>query len=132
MNYELDMSKFKSMDVIDLTNIQEIKTDNPSYLANYSIYEILPNTIVYRGTGFTSEVLDKLIDRRDKFYVMLVDDSIEHRIRKHTYATLYINTKILVPDTMEDLVDRRAEMLFLKFNRIGLKRWLASNIISNL
>ena len=132
INHDIDMDLFKSMDVIDLTNIQEIKIDNVTYLKNYAVYEISPDTIKCKGIGFTKQVLDKLLDRRDKFYVMLIDDSIEHRIRKHTYATLYINTKILVPETMEDKVDVRPEMVFLKFNKLGLKKWLTTNIISHL
>jgi hypothetical protein len=132
INYDVDLDNFKSMDVIDLTNIQEVKIDKPSNLSTYDIYEILPQTIIYRGTGFTKDVIEGLTDRRDKFYFMLVDDSIEHRIRKHTFSTLFINTKILVPETMIHDVDMRKELLFLKFNRSGLKKWLASVIISQL
>jgi hypothetical protein len=132
MNYDEDLSKFKSMDVIDLANIQEIKIDNDDNFDNYSIYEILPNCVKYKGTGFNNSVIDKLDDRKIKYYCMLVDNAIEHRIRKSTYATLTINTKVRVPETMHDTYDMRPSLLFLKFNRAGLKKWLSNNIISKL
>lgn len=132
INYDEDLEKYKSIDVIDLCNITEIKIDTKDFLSKYSVYEILPNTIVHKGEGLTSELLDSLSDKKDKFYVMLVNDSINHSIKKHTFITLYINTKVLTPVSMEDDFDTRPELVFLKFNKVGLKRWLANNIISQL
>lgn len=127
----MQLNNFSTMDVVDLTNLSEIKIDNPQKLSTYPMIEILKNDLNFLGEGLNLTYCKRLENNHQKFYYLIITDSYYHKIENKNRAILKIQTN---PNKTRFSNNREIlpELIFLKFNRNCLENYLDNIIIENI
>ena len=125
--FGIDLDQFKSLDVIDLNILNEIRISDKNHLKQYKIFDIGRNDISVAGTGLSVALCDHLED--GKFYYLLIDNSHYHRIRADSHTTLVVDTEVC--ENLKTAPEKN-DLLFLKFNKVGLRRYTRDILIDKL
>lgn len=121
LKQNINLDSFKSMDVIDLSALDQINLSNTSL--DYPILEISKTTIAYKGCGLTTKNIEKF--KNDKYYYLLIYDSFQHCIRKESKEN---KTVLNINNTDQN----PKELLFIKFNYESALKYIQEIIIDKL
>ena len=127
MSHGIDLNSFKSLDVIDLNILNEIRIGDVGYLKQYPIIDIGRNNVIVVGKGLSISLMNSLED--GKYYYLLIGNSHYHRIHADSHTVLVIDTEIYEE---LDTAPMQNDLLFLKFNKIGLQKYTKNMLIDKL
>jgi hypothetical protein len=128
LNEGLDLTKFGSMDVIDIKNIDQIEITRPELMKTYPVFEIFPNSAKIRGHGINGNCFSEIRSAHNKFLFMAIDCdyhsiSIKPNIRLH----IRLHTHLLKSDGTNS---RR--LVFIKFDKKSLHKYNHNFVIRNM
>jgi len=127
MSHGINLNSFKSLDVIDLNILNEIRIGDVGYLKQYPIIDIGRNNVIVVGKGLSISLMNSLED--GKYYYLLIGNSHYHRIHADSHTVLVIDTEIYEE---LDTAPMQNDLLFLKFNKIGLQKYTKNMLIDKL
>ena len=128
VKWGINLSNLRTMDVIDLQNIDEIHVSNSQRLDLYPVFEVKPRELVFKGHGINFEVCKDISNNSKLFYYMLIEDCYDHRIAYNCgVTTLFLNNSVSFP-----FQPSPTQLVFFKLNKASVKKYLTNIIIQNL